>query len=254
MARHGTYAGTFSICALDPDTGEAGVAVASRCLAVGGLVPYAEVGVGAVATQAWCNPKYGPEGLALLRKGLSAGEVVKRLIAQDATRTPDEPQASKRYLEEGLTEEGLDFFRLKECGEILWLTARNRQVGVVDREGRAAAYSGPRIFPWFGSIAGAGFCCQGNMLAGEEVVKAMAEAFVAARKAGAPMPVRLMSAMEAGEAAGGDKRGKQAAGILIVRDQQHWTKSDRWCDVRVDDHEAPLDELARVLKKGGYLE
>ena len=146
-------ANTFSLCAVDPATGEAGVIVASRCLAVGGLVPYAEPGVGAIATQARINPIYGREGLALLRKGIPASEVVQRLIRQDVTITAaGDEQAIQNYRAENLTEEGRDFFRDAEAGQIIWLTHRIRQLGVVDREGCSATHSGTRINPWFGSI------------------------------------------------------------------------------------------------------
>ena len=245
-------ANTFSICAVDPDTGEAGVAVASRCLSVGAHVPYAEPGVGAVATQAMINPAYGPAGLALLRKGVVADEVVRRLTDADVTITaPDDPQA-EIIRGEGLTDEGADFFRDAD-GRIVWLTSRMRQLGVVDRGGRAAVHTGQRTQPWAGAIVGEGFCCQGNLLAGEQVVAAMAEAFVKTRAEGRRLAAPLLAAIQAGDAAGGDRRGKQAAGILVVRHGGHWTGSDRWCDVRVDDHAEPVAELARILGDRGFL-
>jgi len=246
-------ANTFSICAVDPKTGEAGVAVASKCLSVGALVCYAEPGVGAIATQATVNPRYGPDGLALLRKGIPAEEVVRRLTEQDAIATPDEDRYVKQYAGEDLTEEGTDFFRDRAGKRLVWLTSRMRQLGVVDREGRAATHNGARIVPWSGSITGPGLSCQGNMLAGEKVVADMAATFQASRSAGRPLVAALLAALEAGEAAGGDKRGKQAAAMLVVRDRGHWTGSDRWCDVRVDDHAEAVTELARILKKVGFV-
>lgn len=246
-------ANTFSICAVDPKTGQAGVAVASKCLSVGAHVCYAEPGVGAVATQAVINPDYGTQGLALLRKGLPAAEVVRRLTEQDVTATPDEPRFVKQYQGEQLTEEGLDFLRDKAARRLLWLTGRIRQLGVVDARGNAATHNGARIFPWSGSLTGDGFCCQGNLLAGEKVVKAMADAFQRDRAKTDGLILPLLSAIQAGDGAGGDKRGKQAAAIFVVRDRGHWTGSDRWCDVRVDDHAEPVAELARILKKVGFV-
>lgn len=246
---------TFSICAVDPETGEAGVAVASKCLSVGAYVCFAAPGVGAIATQATCNLDYGPQGLALLSKGLSAEAVVQRLTEQDVTVTPDEPRFIDPYRSDQLTEEGVDFFRDGRKGQILWLTRRIRQLGVVDRTGRAATHNGARIFDWSGSVTGDGFCCQGNLLAGEQVIASMAEAFRrqrGRRKANSLVPA-LLAALEAGDKAGGDKRGKQAAAMFVVRDRGHWTRSDRWCDVRVDDHAEPVAELGRILRKVGFV-
>mgnify|MGYP000650021074 CR=1 FL=1 len=167
-------ANTFSICAVDAGTGEAGVAVASKCLSVGAHVCYAEPGVGAIASQAAICPWYGADGLALLRRGVAAAEVVRRLTDRDVTVTPDEEQYTKQYGQEGLKEEGVDFFRDRQGRRLVWLTSRMRQIAVVDRAGNAAAYNGARTFPWSGSIAGPGFSCQGNLLVGETVVKEMA--------------------------------------------------------------------------------
>jgi uncharacterized Ntn-hydrolase superfamily protein len=244
-------ANTFSICAVDPETGEAGVAVASKCLAVGGLVAYAEPGVGAIATQACINPYYGTQGLRLLRKGIPAAQVVQRLTREDVTITGTGDDAMELYGRERLTEEGKDFFRDTENGRLVWLTHRIRQLGVVDRQGHTANHNGARISPWSGSIHGKNFCVQGNLLAGEQVITAMAEAFTRDRTA--PMVKRLMDALEAGEAAGGDKRGKQAAGMLVVRHRAHWTLTDDYCNIRVDDHEEPVAELKRILTKIGML-
>ena len=246
-------ANTFSICAVNPKTGEAGVAVASKCLSVGALVCYAEPGVGAIATQATVNPHYGREGLKLLRKNLPAAEVVRRLTEQDVIVTPDEEQFIKRYTGEDLTEEGQDFLRDRAGKRILWLANRMRQLGVVDRQGNAATYNGARIVSWSGSVTGPCFSCQGNMLAEEKVIADMAKAFEHQRSGATSLVAPLLAALEAGEAAGGDKRGKQAAAMLVVRDHGHWTGSDRWCDIRVDDHAEPVAELARILKKTGFL-
>jgi uncharacterized Ntn-hydrolase superfamily protein len=244
---------TFSICAVNAETGEAGVAVASKCLSVGGLVCYAAPGVGAVATQATVNPSYGTDGLDLLRKNVPAADVVARLTQNDVTVTADEERFVKLYGDDQMTEEGVDFFRDKANRQLLWLTSRIRQVGVVDRRGEAAVHTGARAFAWAGSVTGKGFSCQGNLLAGEKVVAAMAEAFERERGKSDRLVVPLLAALEAGDAAGGDKRGKQAAGILVVRDRGHWSGSDRWCDVRVDDHAEPVAELARILKKVGFV-
>jgi len=248
----GTYAATFSICTVDPDSGAAGVAVASRCLAVGGLVPFARPGVGAVASQACCHAPYGTRGLELLARGLGPAEALEKLTREDVT-VSDDPKLAKLLEGEGLAEPGVDFIRDDARGRKLWLTSRIRQVGMVDRAGRAANHNGERIREWAGSLAGRGYCCQGNLLAGEQVVAAMVEAFEAGRRAGEPMVARLFAALEAGEAAGGDRRGKQAAGILIATHEGGWTGTDRWCDLRVDDHEDPVAELGRVLRKAGHL-
>ena len=133
----------------------------------------------------------------------------------------------------------------------MWLTHRIRQLGIVDAKGRAATHTGACTSPWAGAVTGDGFSVQGNMLACEEVVSAMAEAY--AKDSGSSMVVRLMAALEAGEAAGGDNRGKQAAGILVTRESGHWTGTDRYCDLRVDDHAEPVAELCRILTKVGFL-
>lgn len=157
---------TFSIVAFDPKTGDLGVAVASKFLAVGSVVPYAKAGVGAIATQSFANTTFGPKGLELLRKGLTPSQVLKQLLASDKDR---------------------EF----------------RQVGIVDAKGRAAAFTGKKCLPWAGHIVGKGFAVQGNILAGEQVVKAMAKAF---RETQGELAERLMAALEAGEQAGGGAR------------------------------------------------
>lgn len=199
---------TFSIVAFDPKTGDLGVAVASKFLAVGSVVPYAKAGVGAIATQSFANTTFGPKGLELLRKGLTPSQVLKQLLASDKDR-------------------------------------ELRQVGIVDAKGRAAAFTGKKCLPWAGHIVGKGFAVQGNILAGEQVVKAMAKAF---RETKGELAERLMAALEAGEQAGGDARGKQSAAILVVRKGAGYDGfDDRYIDLRVDDHPEPVKELRRIL-------
>jgi uncharacterized Ntn-hydrolase superfamily protein len=204
------WVNTFSIVAYDPDKKEWGVAVASKYLAVGAVVPWAKAGVGAVATQAAVNIEFGPAGLKMLADGKSADDVVKALTDAD---------------------EGKEF----------------RQLGIVDAKGNVASFTGKKCLTWAGSKTGKHFSCQGNILEGEEVVSKMAEAF---ESTNGPLAWRLMAALEAGEKAGGDKRGKQSAAILVVRDNAGPNgRSDRYLDFRVDDHEKPVQELARVLGK-----
>jgi uncharacterized Ntn-hydrolase superfamily protein len=201
---------TFSIVAYDPDNKEWGVAVASKYLAVGSAVPFAKAGIGAIATQASVNVDFGPDGLKLLAEGKSAAEVVKTLTEADS---------------------GREF----------------RQLAVVDAKGEAASFTGKRCDAWAGSKTGKHYACQGNILAGEEVVAKMSEAFESAK---GPLAWRMMAALEAGEKAGGDKRGKQSAAILVVRDKAGPNGiGDRFLDFRADDHENPIPELARILAK-----
>jgi uncharacterized Ntn-hydrolase superfamily protein len=200
---------TFSVVAYDPATESWGVAVQSRFLAVGNVVPWAEAGVGAVATQALANPRFGPLGLGMLKQGRSAEETVAELIAADPGR-------------------------------------EQRQVGVVDRHGRAAAFTGAECFPWAGHVVGEHFCCLGNILAGETVVIEMAAAMK--RHADEQFVDRLLAALHAGQAAGGDSRGQQSAALLVVRAAGGWGGyTDRAVDLRVDDHVAPITELARLV-------
>src|SRR4051794_17063707 len=202
------WANTFSIVAHDPATKEWGVAVASKYLAVGAVVPFGKAGVGAVATQSAVNITYGPKGLGLLGQGKSAEEVVKTLTDAD---------------------EGKDY----------------RQLGIVDAKGNVANFSGNRCNAWAGAKSGKHYSCQGNLLTGEEVVEEMAKAFESSQ---GPLAWRLMAALEAGEKAGGDKRGKQSAAILVVRERAGPNgRSDRYLDFRVDDHKEPVTELARIL-------
>ena len=199
---------TYSIVACDLEAGQWGVATQSKYLAVGSVVPWAEPLVGAVATQAWVNPRFGPDGLALLRDGLAADQVVARLTEADPGRA-------------------------------------HRQLGVVDAAGRAASYTGERCMKWAGERTGDGYAAQGNILVSGETVDAIAETFEAT--AGTGLTLRLLDALDAGQAAGGDSRGQQSAAILVVeKNSGHGGMSDTLVDLRVDDHEAPLGELRRL--------
>ncbi|MCS7209622.1 MAG: DUF1028 domain-containing protein [Fimbriimonadales bacterium] len=199
---------TFSIVGADPRTGEVGVAVASKFLAVGSVVPFAQAGVGAVATQSYANTTYGPRGLELLRQKVEPQKVIQRLTQADPQR-------------------------------------ERRQVGIVDAQGRSATFTGSGCIRWAGGIAGKHFAVQGNILTGEAVVKAMAEAF---QKTDGELALRLMAALEAGEKAGGDSRGKQSAAILVARPKGGYGGfDDRYIDLRVDDHKEPVQELRRLL-------
>ncbi|MEP7200757.1 MAG: DUF1028 domain-containing protein [Chloroflexota bacterium] len=200
---------TFSIVACDLRARQWGVAVQSKFLAAGAVVPFAQAEVGAIATQAHANTSYGPRGLALLAHGLSASEALQQLIESDAERDA-------------------------------------RQVGLVDTHGRAAAFTGKACMDWAGHHIGDGYCCQGNILAGAEVVAAMARAF---ESSSGSLAERLLAALAAGQAAGGDRRGQQAAGLLVVQDKGGYAGyNDRLIDLRVDDHTTPIAELQRVLK------
>ena len=201
---------TYSICACDLEAGQWGVATQSKFLAVGSVVPWAEPHVGAVATQAYANPGYGPRGLALLRDGLSAEEAVERLTSADEGRA-------------------------------------HRQLGIVDAEGRAATYTGTECHAWAGGRAGAGYAAQGNILVSGETVDALVETFEAS--AGKRLAERLVDSLDAAEAAGGDSRGRQSAALLVVeRDGGYANLSDVLVDLRVDDHPDPLVELRRIYR------
>jgi uncharacterized Ntn-hydrolase superfamily protein len=201
---------TFSIVAWDPDAAEGaewGVAVASKFLAAGSVVPWARAGAGAVATQALANVTYGPRGLELLEGGTPASEVVEVLTSADDGR-------------------------------------EHRQLAVVDAGGRAVTYTGSECLDWAGGLTGDGFACQGNILTGPEVLDAMVEAF---KSVGGDLPNRLLAALLAGDRAGGDSRGRQAAGIFVVRQGGGYLgDSDVAVDLRVDDHEDPVPELQRL--------
>jgi uncharacterized Ntn-hydrolase superfamily protein len=195
---------TWSIVARDA-TGAMGVIVASRFFAVGALCPHAHAGVGALSTQALVNPLYGQRGLSLLAHGNAPAEVVRQLIAADPGR-------------------------------------EHRQVHVIDIEGTIAAHTGVECIEWCGHVTGEGFSVAGNMLAGPQVIEETAQAFDAGREL--PFAERLLAAMVAGENAGGDKRGKQAAALLICTTEAYPT-----LDLRVDDHADPLAELHRLYVK-----
>ena len=203
------HAGTFSIVALDPRTGDLGVAVQSKYLAVGAVVPWLAAGAGAIATQAQTNTDYGPLGLDLLRQGYSAAEVVARL-------TGDDRQAAVR------------------------------QLGVVDADGGVASFTGEQCEPWAGAAAGKTHTAQGNIIAGLKVVAAMVSALEASSHSFAE---RLLIALEAGQAAGGDRRGQQAAALVVASTGAgHSGYNDRVVDLRVDDHPTPIAELRRLLE------
>jgi len=199
---------TFSIVARDHQTGELGIAVQSKFLAVGAVVPWAKAGIGAIATQSWANTSYGPRGLELLASGLSAAETLERLLAEDEGRA-------------------------------------QRQVGILGVDGPPATYTGEGCFPWAGGSAGEHYTCQGNILVGEETVRAMARCF---EETTGFLCDRLVAALAAGQAAGGDSRGQQSAALLVVREKGGYSGfNDRFIDLRVDDHPQPIDELRRIL-------
>ncbi len=204
---------TYSIVALDPLTGDLGVAVQSKFFGVGTVVPWARAGVGAIATQASANITYGPRGLDLLANGSS-------------------PEQAVRLLTE--TDEGRDI----------------RQLGIVDAKGRAASHTGTKCNAWAGHIVRPNFAVQGNILAGEAVVKAMAAAYEKAQSvADSELADWLVAALHAGEGEGGDTRGRQSAALLVVREQGGYGRAtDRYIDVRVDDHPDPNVELSRLLE------
>jgi uncharacterized Ntn-hydrolase superfamily protein len=199
---------TYSICACDLAAGQWGVATQSKFLAVGSVVPWAEPQAGALATQSYANPRYGPDGLALLRDGMAAEEVVERLTAADDGRA-------------------------------------TRQLGVVDAHGGSATFTGAECHDWAGGTAGQGFAAQGNILVSAATVTALATTFEST--AGSPLAVRLLDSLAAAKAAGGDRRGQQSAALLVVeRDGGYAGLSDVLVDLRVDDHPTPVEELRRL--------
>lgn len=199
---------TFSIVARDARTGDLGIAVQSKFLAVGAVVPWARAGVGAIATQSWANTSYGPRGLELLASGLSANETLERLLAEDEGRA-------------------------------------TRQVGIIGASGLPATYTGDECFSWAGGKAGADYTCQGNILVGEETVLAMARTF---EQTEGLLCDRLLTALAAAQDAGGDSRGQQSAALLVVREHGGYSGfNDRMIDLRVDDHPRPIQELQRIL-------
>jgi len=215
MARRGStgpssLVATYSIVACDLERGEWGVGVQSKFLAVGAVVPWADPEVGAIATQAFANVSFGPDGLRLLRDGLPAADVVARLTEAD---------------------EGRD----------------HRQLGVVDAKGRAATFTGLSCLEWAGGVTGEGYAAQGNLLVSEETVTALAQVFEGS--AGKPRAERLLEALAAAQLAGGDRRGQQSSSLLVVRkDGGYGGTSDVAVDLRVDDHAIPVEELRRIYE------
>jgi uncharacterized Ntn-hydrolase superfamily protein len=201
---------TFSIVAIDPVTGDLGIAVASRYFAVGAVVPWADAGVGAIATQAGVNVGYGPRALELLREGLTAQQVLDRLLAEDT-------------------------FPRKDA----------RQVAIVDAKGNVAVYTGEAANAWRGHVTGKTWSAQGNILVGQHVVEAMGRAFESTND---ELAEKLFAALKAGDDAGGDSRGRQSASILVVRKGGgRNTNNDRYVFINVDDHPDPMHELRRLL-------
>lgn len=200
---------TFSIVACDLKAQEWGVAVQSKFLGVGSVVPWAKAGVGAVATQARANTTYGPRGLELMESGSSAQEAVHELTTAD----PD-------------------------CSV--------RQVAMVDADGNASAFTGPDCMNWAGHIIGRGFSCQGNILAGPQVVEGMANAF---SKASGDLADRMIAALQGGQQVGGDSRGRQSAAIMVAKDKGGYNGfTDRYFDLRVEDNLEPIEELKRIVE------
>jgi uncharacterized Ntn-hydrolase superfamily protein len=200
---------TYSIVACDLEAQQWGVSVQSKFLSVGSVVPWAEPQVGAIATQAYANPRYGPNGLALLREGLSAQEVVDKLTGEDEGRN-------------------------------------HRQLGVVDGEGNAATYTGSECMDWAGGRTGTNYAAQGNILVNKETVDALAETF---ESTSGPLAERLIECLAAAQEAGGDSRGQQSSALLVVeRDGGYARMSDVVVELRVEDHERPIEELRRIYK------
>lgn len=200
---------TFSIVAFDPETSELGIAVQSKFLAAGAVVPWAEAEVGAIATQSAANTTYGPEGLSMLQEGKTPEEVVEKLTDRD-----DESAI--------------------------------RQVGIVDSSGSTAAFTGEDCMDYAGHISKNNYSCQGNILVSQETVEAMSERFEETE--GKPLSERLVSALEAADSAGGDRRGKQSAALLVVKEEGGYGGfNDRKIDLRVDDNPSPIEKLGELL-------
>ncbi len=199
---------TFSIVGYDPDNGDLGVAVQSKFFAVGAVVPWAESGVGAIATQSWANTTYGPRGLQLLKIGLSAEQTLEHLIKDDNGR-------------------------------------ESRQVGIVDSSGNVTHFTGKECNEWAGALSGKHYTAQGNILIGEDVVNAMGKSF---EEANGELADKLLNALMSGQEKGGDKRGQQSAALLVVRKNGGYGGfNDRYIDIRVDDAAKPIEELQRLL-------
>jgi uncharacterized Ntn-hydrolase superfamily protein len=199
---------TFSIVGYDPQAQEWGVAVQSKFLCVGAMVSWARAGAGAVATQSYCNTSFGPEGLALMEQGASAQEALDRLIAADEGRT-------------------------------------RRQVGMIDAAGRAATFTGAECHDWAGGLTGSHYAAQGNILVSGATVEALAKTFETAQ---GELADRLVAALAAGQAAGGDRRGQQSAAVLVVREGGGYGGfNDRYLDLRVDDDPAPIQRLQALV-------
>jgi len=206
---------TFSILGYDPDTGEIGAAVQSRVFAVGNGVLWAEAGVGAVATQAIVDVSYGPQGIALLKQGLAPKEIIKTILDRDPDPRPSD-----------------------------W-TKKGRQFAVINAKGDVAAHTGPEATPWAGDKQGKYCTAQGNILAGEAVVSNMVKAF---ENTPGHISVRLQAALEAGQAAGGDKRGMQSAAMIVVKkDAGVWLHNDVVLRLQVDDSPEPIKEMRRLV-------
>ena len=201
---------TFSIVAYDPQRKEWGVAVQSKFLAAAAVVSWARAGAGAVATQSYANIRYGDRGLGMMEEGMSAQEAIEFLTGEDEARD-------------------------------------QRQVGMVDAQGRAFAFTGGECYDWAGHIVGEGFACQGNILI-PGTVEAMAEKYEQSRKGEGELADWLVAALAAGQASGGDSRGRQAAGVLVVREGGGYGgNNDRYLDLRVDDHPQPIQKLGELV-------
>ena len=200
---------TFSLAGFDPEVGELGIVVQSKFLAAGAIVPHIKAGVGAVATQALANPAYGPRGLELLERGLSPQETVEQLIQED-----------------------------KDSDQ--------RQVGIIDASGRSATFTGENCLDWASGTAGENFAAQGNILVNRETVTALAETF---QEKQGRLADRLLAALEAADRAGGDRRGKQSASLLVYKEKGGYGGlTDKYIDLRVDDHPEPIARLGELLE------
>jgi uncharacterized Ntn-hydrolase superfamily protein len=200
---------TFSIVGFDPETKELGVAVASKFLSVGAVVPFAKAGVGAIASQSWANLNYGTHGLEMLENGFTPQEVLEELVRNDTNSV-------------------------------------SRQVGIVDARGRSVTFTGDDCYDWAGGSAGTNFAAQGNILVDQHTLEAMESTFL---QTTGSLADRLLASLLAGDTAGGDSRGKQSAALLIVKENgSYGGYNDRYIDLRVDDHENPVQELSRLLK------